>query len=172
MVAGALAWTGVTVSRDPTGTEGTPSDEADPEASEEADDGDGLPLRSSDPAVCRDHGLVHPDGRDWLPKQDDEDLAPHPYCTSCGEVMGLGRAGGLDKGDLVNLISRVETRLEQAGHTVTEAQKRLIFKRIDEDNLDDPFGFTRDTQLAHIAEIASGYLGIPEDVFLSYARTS
>lgn len=147
---------------------------ADPEAAGDAtaDGEDGLPLRSTDPDRCRDHGLVHPDGREWLPKQDDEDLAPHPYCTECGEVMGLGRAGGLDRGDLVNLLSRVEKRLEEGGHTVTEAQKRLIFKRIDEENLDDPFGFTRDNQLSNVAEIASAYLGIPEDVFLSYVRSA
>lgn len=129
-------------------------------------------LRSTDPAECRDHGLVHPEGRPWLPKQDDEDLAPHPYCTSCGEVMGIGRAGGLDRGDLVNLFSELESRLERAGHTVTDVQKRLIFKRIDEEDLDDPFGFTRDTQLEQVTEIASGFLGIPQDVLLSYVRST
>lgn len=129
-------------------------------------------LSSNDPTRCRDHGLVHPEGRPWLPKQDNEDLAPHPYCTECGEVMGLGRAGGLDRGDLVNLISRLEDDLERAGHTVTEAQKRLIFKRIQEDNVDDPFGFTLDTQLSLVAEIASSYLGIPETVVGSYLRSN
>lgn len=149
----------------------TPSEPTDGSGGEAGDEDEGLPLRSNDPAECRDHGLVHPDGREWLPKQDDEDLAPHPYCTECGEVMGLGRAGGLDRGDLVNLFSRVEDRLEENGHTVTDAQRRLIFKQIDEQNLDDPFGFTKDNQLSNIAEVAAGYLGIPEDVFLSYAHS-
>lgn len=142
-----------------------PSGEKGPDATDEHAEGG---LSSTDPRFCREHGLSHPDDRPWLPKQDNEDLAPHPYCTECGEVMGIGRAGGLDRGDLVNLVGRLERRLEGAGHVVTEAQKRLIFKKIRENDVDDPFGFTRDTQLAIVSEIASTYLGIPEDVVASY----
>lgn len=127
---------------------------------------------STDPARCSEHGLVHPDARPWLPKQESEDLAPHPYCTECGEVMGIGRAGGLDRGDLVNLVSDLEDELEAAGHVVTEAQKRLIFQRIREDEIDDPFGFTRNRQLSLVSEIASTYLGIPEQVVRSYLRSA
>lgn len=145
----------------------SPSEEATDGAEEDAGGGS-----SRDPARCSEHGLVHPEARPWLPKQESEDLAPHPYCIECGEVMGLGKAGGLDKGDLVNLVSRLEDRLEDAGHVVTEAQKRLIFKRIREDDIDDPFGFTRTRQLALVTEIASTYLGIPEEVVHSYLRTA
>lgn len=127
---------------------------------------------TADPTRCSEHGLVHPEARPWLPKQDNHDLAPHPYCTECGEVMGIGKAGGLDRGDLVNLVSRLEDRLESAGHVVTEAQKRLIFKKIREDDVDDPFGFTRDRQLAVVTEIASDYLGLPEETIASYLRTA
>jgi hypothetical protein len=124
---------------------------------------------SHDPARCSEHGLVHPEGRPWLPKQDDaNDLAPHPYCTECGEVMGIGRAGGLEMGDLVNLVSQLADRLESAGHVVTDAQKRMIFRKIREDDVDDAFGFTRDRQLAVVAEIASTYLGLPEETLASY----
>jgi len=137
----------------------------DPDADEAEGD---RPASSSDPARCSEHGLVHPEGRPWLPKQGSEDLAPHPYCTECGKVMGIGKAGGLDHGDLVNLVSDLEAKLEDAGHVVTEAQKRLIFKRIREDEIDDPFGFTRDTQLALVSEIASTYLGLPEETVASY----
>jgi hypothetical protein len=139
------------------------------EAAEADADVDGdEPARASDPARCSEHGLVHPEARPWLPKQESEDLAPHPYCTECGKVMGIGKAGGLDHGDLVNLVSDLEAKLEDAGHVVTEAQKRLIFKRIREDEIDDPFGFTRDTQLALVSEIASTYLGLPEETVASY----
>lgn len=164
------------MSGDQARTDGRVPSEADPEPPADAGDSDASdeasPLRSSDPARCRDHGLVHPQGRPWLPKQETNDLAPHPYCTECGEVMGLGRAGGLDRGGLVNLVSRLEEDLERAGHTVTEAQKRLILKRIDEHGVADPFGFTRDTQLSRVSEIASTYLGIPADVLLSYLRSA
>jgi hypothetical protein len=163
------------VSAERASTDGDGSSEAKPrpdggDADEYASDANAL--QAPDPAICRDHGLVHPDSRPWLPKQENQDLAPHPYCTECGEVMGIGKAGGLDKGDLVNLVSQLETRLDRAGHVVTEAQKRLILQKISEKDLDDPFGFTRDTQLSHVCQIASTYLGIPEATIMSYVRST
>lgn len=161
LAVGAMSGFEQTVDRVPADAEAEDENEE-----EEGDEGSGL--RSTDPAVCRDHGLVHPEGRPWLPKQEDKDLAPHPYCTECGQVMGLGRAGGLDRGDLANLLGELERKLERAGHVVTDVQKRLIFQKIREDDIDDPFGFTRETQLALVSRIASRYLGIPEGVVGSY----
>ncbi len=58
--------------------------------------------------------------------------------------------------------------LEREGYVCTEAQRRLIFKRIIAEELDDAYGFTLDRQLVIVSGIASEVLGLPENVVLSY----
>lgn len=123
---------------------------------------------TGDPVRCEEHGLIHPEARPWLPKQERGDLAPHPYCPECGEVKALGGRTGLDKGGLVNLVSQLEKDLEREGHVVTDVQKRLLMKRITERDLDDAYGFTRNRQLELVAEMAGEILGLPTNVVRSY----
>ncbi len=130
------------------------------------DDDSSQPVR--DPFVCPEHGTVHPDDRPWLPKLEKGDLAPHAYCPDCGQVQGRGAKRGLDRGGLVNRISRLETMLERDGYVCTQAQKRLIFQRIDKQDLDDAYGLTRGTQMLLVTEIASEILGVPPTVIHAY----
>lgn len=120
--------------------------------------------------LCEEHGEIHPDERPWLPKLERGDLAPHPYCPECGEVEARGPSG-LDRGGLVNLISRLEDLLEREGHVVTEAQKRIILKRLTEAGADDGYGLTRKRQLTIVAQVAGTILGITETALMSYLRS-
>lgn len=125
---------------------------------------------AGDPMECPEHGTVHPDERPWLPKLDDGDLAPHHYCPDCGTVEGRGRQDGLDRGGLANMIARLEELLDREGYVFTEVQKRIIFKRIEEQDLDDGYGFTRERQLEQLGEIVGDVIGLPKNVVDSYLR--
>lgn len=120
------------------------------------------------PFQCPEHGTVHPDDRPWLPKLERGDLAPHHYCPECGQVEGRGGRQGLDRGGWANRLARLKELLEREGYVCTEAQRRLIFKRILADDLDDAYGFTLERQLVIVSGIASEILALPENVVLSY----
>jgi hypothetical protein len=154
------------------GSDEAPSSRADG-ADAEAAASDAEPAADEaglDPWTCPEHGRVHPDERPWLPKLEDGDLAPHQVCPDCGEVEGRGRRSGLDRGGLVNRISRLEEMLDRDGYVFTEAQKRVIFKRIEERDLDDGYGFTRERQLDEVAEVVGDVIGLPRNVVDSYLR--
>lgn len=127
---------------------------------------------SVDRLLCEEHADAPVDDRPWLPKQDRGDLAPHPFCPDCGEVQAVDGPPALDRGGLVNLISRLEELLEREGHVVTEVQKRILMKRLVEAGADDGFGLTRKRQLVMIAQTAEEILGLPETVVYSYLRTA
>lgn len=153
--------------------------EAEARSSDDAGDEEGprpstVPEAEDGPAPveCPEHGTVHPDDRPWLPKLDDGDLAPHHYCPDCGKVQGRGRRDGLDRGGLANRIARLQELLDREGYVFTEAQKRIVFKRIDEQDLDDGYGFTRDRQLELVAELVGEVVGLPRTVVDSYLRNA
>lgn len=144
-----------------------PADPPDREIQDPSDTANG---HAPDPRTCQEHGEIHREERPWLPKQIKGDLAPHPYCPECGEVKAIGGRKGLDQGGLVNLVARLEKDLERDGHVVTDVQKRLLMKRIRDEELDDAYGFTRSRQLELVAEMASKILGLPTTVVASYLR--
>lgn len=148
------------------------SDDAGDEAELASDEAPDETEQTPDPVECPEHGTVHPDERPWLPKLDDGDLAPHHYCPDCGKVQGRGRRDGLDRGGLANRIARLQELLDREGYVFTEAQKRIVFKRIDEQDLDDGYGFTRDRQLELVAELIGDVVGLPRTVVDSYLRNS
>lgn len=155
------------VSSKRTEADGVPQASVPSKPEEDAEAASSEPQRR-DPFLCPEHGEVHPDERPWLPKLEKGDLAPHAYCPDCGQVQGKGPKRGLDRGGLVNKISRLAELLERDGYVCTQAQKRLIFKRIDEKDLDDAYGLTRGTQMLLVTEITSEILGVPESVIHAY----
>ena len=114
--------------------------------------------------------LAHPSQWPWLPKQDQGDLAPHPYRPDTGEVMAVGTSRALDEGGLVNLLADLSRLLGHEGIKVASVQRRLILNRLRERDAADPFGLTRETQLEIIAQEASRILGMHKDVLTTYLR--
>lgn len=115
------------------------------------------------PGIGQDHDVAAPEHWPWLPTQDDDGLARHPYCEECGAIKAIGRDAGLDFGTLVNILSTLERRLRDHGHRVTEAQHRLILKRLRIHEADDGFAMPRSGQLDQLAEAVATYTGLDQD---------
>lgn len=118
-------------------------------------------------ALAQRHRVAPRQDWPWLPVQERGTLAAHPYCERCGLVRLVGGQRALDLGGLANLIARLELRLRE-GRKVTEAQRRLIVKRLEAQDAVDGFGLSRRAQYGIVAEVVGRYTGLPEDVVLSY----
>lgn len=103
------------------------------------------------------HDVAPPTEWPWLPTHDDSGLAKHPYCRECGSVKTLGRESGLKMGALANILGHVKRRLRDDGHTITEAQSRLILQRLRQAGGDDEFAVPRSTQIQILAEAVADY---------------
>lgn len=106
------------------------------------------------------HDVAPPTEWPWLPTQEDSGLAKHPYCEDCGAIKVLGRESGLPIGTLTNILGRIKRRLRDDGHTITEAQTRLILQRLRQTGGDDDFAVPRSRQLQLLAEAVEEYTNI------------
>jgi hypothetical protein len=123
---------------------------------EEVDSGDDLP--SNDMFLCahRAHDS------DWLPLlkgKSELTLAPHPYCERCGLVRNIGPDRPRKLGYYTDVLNALEEHLENehkkgGKHKLIEAQKRLIVKRMQEDELfQDLYGVLASSQEERFIEI-------------------
>lgn len=116
------------------------------------------------PAPDRRHAVAAPDRWPWLPTHDANVLARHPYCERCGAVKVLGREAGVKFGTLVNILAKLKRRLAQHdGAKVTEAQQRLILKRLKAEQADDRFAVPRSGQLDLLARAVADSTGLDAD---------
>lgn len=104
---------------------------------------------------------------DWLPllKGDHRlTLAPHPYCHKCGIVRNIGPDRPRKLGHYVEVLSEIERYLRQehskgGKHKLTEAQKRLVVKEMQEDELfNDLYGVLASAQEERFIEILQEYV--------------
>ncbi len=105
-------------------------------------------------------------GKDWLPilkERKDSTLAPHPYCRSCGLVRNIGPDRAKKLGFYTEVLSELERylRLEyskRGKHKLTESQKRLMVKDMEEDILfNDIYGSIASAQEERFVEIVRKY---------------
>ncbi|MGQ0534484.1 MAG: hypothetical protein ACT4PT_00220 [Methanobacteriota archaeon] len=119
----------------------------------------------------RRHHVAHSKEWPWLPVQDLNVLAPHPFCVDCGLVKPIGKARAVDLGGLANLLSRMERELRAIGLKVTEAQRRLLMKRLEALDAGDAFGLSKESQIRMVAACAASVLGRSEDQLQSLLRS-
>lgn len=117
------------------------------------------------------HQVAAPEKWPWLPTQEDQGLAKHPYCEECGSVKALGSESGLKFGTIVNIVGRLRRRLRDLGHTVTEAQQRLILQRLRVEDADDRFAIPRSGQLRLIVEAVHDHTELDEDLIRDVLRS-
>lgn len=106
------------------------------------------------------HSVAPPTEWPWLPTHDDSGLAKHPYCEDCGQVKTIGRESGLKMGTLTNLLGKVKRQLGDEGDRITEAQSRLILKKLRQEGGDDGFAVPRSTQIELLAEAVEDYTSL------------
>lgn len=103
---------------------------------------------------------------DWLPllnKGEEKTLAPHPYCYRCGLVRNIGPDRAKKIGFYVEVLSEVQRHLKHehskgGKHKLTEAQKRLIVKEMQEDVVfNDLYGVLASSQEERFVEILQKY---------------
>lgn len=124
----------------------------------------GGPTPDDRAAPDRRHAVATPDRWPWLPTHDANVLARHPYCERCGAVKVLGREAGVKFGTLVNILAKLKRRLAQHdGAKVTEAQQRLILKRLKAEQADDRFAVPRSGQLDLLARAVADSTGLDAD---------
>jgi hypothetical protein len=131
------------------------------------------------PCTCRGedagkrvaHRLAEPSKWPWLPTQGNGVLAQHPWCKDCGLVKTVGAERARDFGGLVNLLGALQRRLEEHGYRVTEAQKRLIVKKLRELEADDTFALTRVSQERALTQVVSRYLGLTPETVDTYLHS-
>lgn len=116
------------------------------------------------------HAVADRDTWPWLPTQEHTHLAPHPFCKDCGGVKYVGSTRALPMGGLTNLASRLARDLGAQGRKVTEAQIRLIMKRLHEAGASDGFVHSRATQERLLLETFRSYTGLDEGVLVSFLR--
>ena len=107
----------------------------------------------------------------WLPTLEHQHLAAHPYCAQCGGVKYTGSMRAAPLGGLVNQASRLRDLLRAQGRKVTEAQFRLIVKRLEALEADDTFLHSRRTQERLLLESFSTYTRIDPETLASYLRS-
>lgn len=99
---------------------------------------------------------------DWLPmlgKRHELTLAPHPFCDRCGLVRNIGPDRPRKLGFYTDVLSKLEGYLENehsrgGRHKLIEAQKRLIVKEMEEDELfQDLYGAKGSAQEDKFVEI-------------------
>lgn len=99
---------------------------------------------------------------DWLPilkEKKESTLAPHPYCHLCGLVRNIGPDRAKKTGFFIEILSELERYLNHehskgARCKLTEAQKRLISKDLEDDELFiDIFGNLASSQKERFVEI-------------------
>ena len=104
--------------------------------------------------------------RDWLPllKGDNQlTLAPHPYCEKCGLVRNIGPDRPRKLGYYTDVLNALEQHLENehkkgGKHKLIEAQKRLIVKKMQEEELfQDLYGVLASAQEERFIEIVRNY---------------
>lgn len=123
--------------------DGTVQRGRDAEASEPA-----APAPADDPPSDPgpDHAVAAPEHWPWLPKLDDGTLDKHPFCLECGAVQVVGRQRGVKLGALLNRLAYLDKRLRRTGRKLTEAQRRLVVKRLEAAGADDAFAMSRAAQ--------------------------
>lgn len=104
--------------------------------------------------------------RDWLPVLDEGDYqtpAPHPYCEKCGLVKSIGPDRPRKIGYFIDGLDQIERHLshedkKDGRHRLIAAQKRLIVKEVEEDELfRDLWGTYRSAQEERFVEIVRKY---------------
>ncbi len=117
---------------------------------------------SDDPKLCEHKS----GGNEWLPilKGHEEDiLALHPYCGSCGLVRNIGPDRAKRVGRYTEALSEVERFLKHesekgARYKLTECQKRLIVKTMEQDDIfTDLYGTLASAQEERFVEIVQKY---------------
>lgn len=120
---------------------------------------------------AHEHALAARDAWPWLPTREHRHLAVHPYCASCGGVKYVGSLGALPLGGLINLAAALRTKLQAQGRKVSEAQMRLIFRRLREAQASDRFTHSRATQEALLLDAFSHFTRLEPAVLASYLRS-
>ncbi len=119
---------------------------------------DGDAERGEVDAGCPVHSVAHRETWPWLPTSGKGVLAPHPWCEKCGVVKVVGAPSAMPIGSVVNLLSRLDRRLREEGRRITEAQMRLILRRVQSSGVVDTFSASRDAQMAVIEGAVSDVL--------------
>jgi hypothetical protein len=83
----------------------------------------------------------------------------------------VGAERGRDLGGLANLIGTLDRRMRQDGLPITEAQRRLIMRKLVALEADDGFSLTKERQLEILSDVVAGYLRVRPEVVRSYARS-
>jgi hypothetical protein len=106
------------------------------------------------------HETAEPRSWPWLPTVDDNHLAPHPYCSHCGFVKYVGSFRAVPLGGLVNMASALAERARQMGRTITQAQMRLIIKRLQSTGANDTFTLSKPVQERLLIDAFSNCTGL------------
>lgn len=110
------------------------------------------------------------DKQDWphLPVRRGGAVAAHPYCAECGMVKSIGADRALDHGGLMNRLARLRERLQDSGYVFTDVQKRLVVRRLEDQDAGDAFVRDRASQDVLVAEAVGRALGVPPRVIATY----
>jgi len=108
-------------------------------------------------------------GKDWFPRLDNKISSPHPVCGGCGAVKNIGDRGK-KLGYYVNTLYEIKEYLEERKKgKITEAQVRLITKRLEKvEGFEDVYWFRRSTQKDIFVEAVNRYTGLSPSFIESF----
>jgi hypothetical protein len=100
-------------------------------------------------------------GKVWLPRLDNSITVPHPVCGRCGSVKNVTSDRGRGLGYYVNVLYEIKRYLEKRRGKLTEAQIRLITKRLEEvDGFEDVYWIRGSTQKSMFTRAVTEYTGL------------
>lgn len=114
------------------------------------------------------HRIAAPSTWPWLPTRKGGPMVQHPFCEVCGLIKAIGSERPLKQGGIVNLVAALSERFTATGRKVTEAQRRLINKKLTALQVEDTFAYTRASQLAVFVQVFGDYTGVPKDIVVSH----
>lgn len=134
--------------------------------------GPAAPAPGADRKAGSSHVLAERRAWPWLPTLEHQHLAPHPYCEGCGGVKYVGSLRALPMGRLTELASRLRWVLTANGRKVSDAQLRLIVRRLEESGAYDGFVQSWPTQERLLLEAFAAYTGMDIATLATYLRST
>ena len=117
------------------------------------------------------HNVVPAHEWAWLPNEFDGTLQKHAFCADCGQVRPSRRGRVMDMGGIANLLGRFYRALSRQGRHVTEAERRLVTRRIEAFEADDDFALSQDHQMTLLSSLVAAQLGMTAPSVESYLRS-
>ncbi len=109
-------------------------------------------------------------GKEWLPRLDNELAVLHPFCGECGIIKNITNDRARKLGHFANVLYEIKTHLEnRKSERFTEAQMRLIIKRLQgTEGFEDAYWMHYSVQKSIFLDAVSAYTRLSHNFVESF----